>query len=1133
VRRVASAGARGCTLNRASACVGATRRGAVCGGEVAAAAAYKREPAASARASLSGVMRFLATAFTEVPASLVPRDAFYHAEARCGRRLCATTPWLAACGRTADGAPVTMLVGGVEPAVYLDVAGDNDALGEGERAAFAGWLGRTARCSVQSVELVADKVSLRGAEPMTLARVVVADPRHTARVSELWHKDMAAFRGRKLGTRVLEGDVPLATRFAVDAGAVPYCWLECDHAYDVGDGRLAAHWRDVRAHACDSAAGLAVAPLRLVAFDIECVGEPGRLPNAELGDTAIMIGAVTYRDATGTAGDDNVIERVVFVSGHAAVAPSDRLRIVTCDGEAAMLLAFRDYLVEQAADFITGYNTDRFDWPFLLGRACAHGIDEQFRSFGRLRDQPATVQKSKFESSARGREDDTNLSIVGTTNLDMLRWVRPAHKLRSYKLDAVAKKFLGDAEGKTGVHYTEIPRLFAGSPEDRLRLAEYCAYDAELAARIAFSQRVVDNLISMARVTGVDIHTQITGGQGRKVVMQLLRFCTPRDVLVPTRYQPREIEAPPPAAPEPTELARMFGIKTVAPPAKRRAMREPAAFSGAIVVEPKRGYYPTPITTEDFSSLYPSIMIEHNLCYSTLVRPGECCCHGHVADSSVEALRCCVKETPIGARFWRQHVRPGILPQMLRNLLTARAAAKREMNRCKAVAEDASQPADVRAAAKRAAGVWDCQQNALKIACNSIYGYTGAEKGKLPELRISASVTAYGRDMITYIIGLVERFYRGVVNGISPELDGVPLAANVVYGDTDSIMIDFGIDGVARCMQLGRHAATLINAAFRVRYLTPDAAEALRAEIAPTYATLEDALLGNPALYIGLLTTRLTSAIGIVFEKCLFPYLLINKKRYAGDFYMSNALEADKLHQSGIESVRRDNAVYTADTVKEVIKQLMATRDPCVALAVARQRVRALARNQVPLDALVISKGFSKPADAYANAATQPHLVVNARREQREPGSGYSLGDRVPYLFVVRPGQVPGRAARSIDYVEDVDYVRAHNLRPWLDYYISNQLRKPLTRIFDTVWGEGAADSLLFTSDVTAPAPTTSPLLRMFGGSATPAAAPVVVVEPRDAIERRVRVWTSRPRTDTTFMAAFSARAAAADAPPE
>ena len=37
------------------------------------------------------------------------------------------------------------------------------------------------------------------------------------------------------------------------------------------------------------------------------------------------------------------------------------------------------------------------------------------------------------------------------------------------------------------------------------------------------------------------------------------------------------------------------------------------------MLDAKAGYYEVPIATLDFASLYPSIMMAHNLCYSTLV----------------------------------------------------------------------------------------------------------------------------------------------------------------------------------------------------------------------------------------------------------------------------------------------------------------------------------------------------------------------------------------------------------------------------------------------------------------------------------------------------------------------------------
>ena len=46
-------------------------------------------------------------------------------------------------------------------------------------------------------------------------------------------------------------------------------------------------------------------------------------------------------------------------------------------------------------------------------------------------------------------------------------------------------------------------------------------------------------------------------------------------------------------------------------------------YTGAIVIEPERGFYNKPIATLDFASLYPSIIIAHNLCHTTQIRKSD------------------------------------------------------------------------------------------------------------------------------------------------------------------------------------------------------------------------------------------------------------------------------------------------------------------------------------------------------------------------------------------------------------------------------------------------------------------------------------------------------------------------------
>lgn len=220
------------------------------------------------------------------------------------------------------------------------------------------------------------------------------------------------------------------------------------------------------------------------------------------------------------------------------------------------------------------------------------------------------------------------------------------------------------------------------------------------------------NYMEMARVTGVPLGYLLTRGQQIKVVSQLLRKCKEQDLLIPAM--------------------------------KVDANEE---FEGATVIEPVKGYYDVPISTLDFSSLYPSIMIAHNLCYTTLVRSKE-----HLPQGGIDVDYI---QTPAGNYFVKSTVRRGILPEILDNLLKARKRAKEMM-------KNEKDPFRYK--------VLDGRQLALKISANSVYGFTGAQVGKLPCLEISQSVTAFGRTMIEKTKQLVEEkslsllcFYLGVV----------------------------------------------------------------------------------------------------------------------------------------------------------------------------------------------------------------------------------------------------------------------------------------------------------------------------------------------------------------------------------
>jgi DNA polymerase delta subunit 1 len=170
--------------------------------------------------------------------------------------------------------------------------------------------------------------------------------------------------------------------------------------------------------------------------------------------------------------------------------------------------------------------------------------------------------------------------------------------------------------------------------------------------------------------------------------------------------------------------------------------------------------------------------------------------------------------------------------------------------------------------------VLDGRQSALKISANSVYGFTGAQVGKLPCLEISQSVTSFGREMIEKTKALVESEFT-IAKGFEHD-------AKVIYGDTDSVMIKFGVKTLEEAMKLGRLAATTVSSSF------------------PPPIKLE-------------------------FEKCYYPYLLINKKRYAG-LYFTRPDKHDKMDCKGIETVRRDNCELVSNLISTCLEKLLIER---------------------------------------------------------------------------------------------------------------------------------------------------------------------------------------------------------------
>ncbi|XP_028123067.1 DNA polymerase delta catalytic subunit isoform X3 [Camellia sinensis] len=460
--------------------------------------------------------------------------------------------------------------------------------------------------------------------------------------------------------------------------------------------------------------------------------------------------------------------------------------------------------------------------------------------------------------------------------------------------------------------------------------------DAYLPQRLLDKLMFIYNYVEMARVTGVPISFLLSRGQSIKVLSQLLRKARQKNLVIPNVKQ---------------------------------AGSESGTYEGATVLEARAGFYEKPIATLDFASLYPSIMMAYNLCYCTLVTPED-----------VRKLNLppeCVNKTPSGETFVKPNLQKGILPEILEELLTARKRAKADL-------KEAKDPL-VKA-------VLDGRQLALKISANSVYGFTGATVGQLPCLEISSSVTSYGRQMIEHTKKLVEEKFM--------TLGGYEHNAEVIYGDTDSVMVQFGVSAVEEAMNLGREAADYISGTF-------------------------------------------TKPIKLEFEKVYYPYLLISKKRYAGLLW-TNPDKFDKMDTKGIETVRRDNCLLVKNLVNECLHKILIERDIPGAVQYVKNTISDLLMNRMDLSLLVITKGLTKTGDDYEVKAA--HVELAERMRKRDAATAPNVGDRVPYVIIKA-----AKGAKAYEKSEDPIYVLENSIPIDPQYYLENQISKPLLRIFEPI----------------------------------------------------------------------------------
>lgn len=391
-------------------------------------------------------------------------------------------------------------------------------------------------------------------------------------------------------------------------------------------------------------------------------------------------------------------------------------------------------------------------------------------------------------------------------------------------------------------------------------------------------------------------------------------------------------------------------------------------YQGGLVFEPEKGLHKNYILVMDFNSLYPSIIQEYNICFTTVNR------------DNYNAAKIDEGDLPdIPDREAAQ----GVLPRLLNALVSRRREVKKLLKDPKNTAIERAQ--------------YDIKQQALKLTANSMYGCLGYVNSRFYAKPLAMLVTNKGREILMDTRQLAES-----------------IGLRVVYGDTDSVMIDTGVDDFKEAIKIGEEFKIQVNERYKL----------------------------------------LEIDIDNVFKRLL----LHAKKKYAAmttSIDRKTGQEIVKLEVKGLDMRRREYCQLSKDMSTFVLEKILSDADPEQALSDVYEYLEDMTRkikdNEIQVDKFKINTRLSKDPNSYPNGKTMPPVQVALRL--RALGKVIKAGSVITYIITAPASEddkaPPAERARAIQEVLN----KQANLKPDADFYLEKQIFAPVERLVDRIEG--------------------------------------------------------------------------------
>ncbi|MCD6226260.1 MAG: ribonuclease H-like domain-containing protein [Candidatus Aenigmarchaeota archaeon] len=366
--------------------------------------------------------------------------------------------------------------------------------------------------------------------------------------------------------------------------------------------------------------------------------------------------------------------------------------------EKQMLQKFLEIIKQRDPDIILGYNTDNFDFQKIRERAEELKIDLKI---GRDNSNIRFVRRGRF----------TSTKIRGRSHIDLFNFIdhilSPKMKTEVLTLDAVCQEMLG--QGKEKIKWKDIKESWENK-KDLERITKYSLRDSELT--LLLSEQLLPQIFALSKLTSLTPFDASRYTYSQLVEAYLSKNAVANNIIIPNRPKYDQI--------------------------KQRQMKP--IYKGGFVIEPEKGIHEN-IIVFDFRSLYPTIIITHNISPETL------------------NCKCCkqINLIPESKNYFCKKIK-GFIPINLEHIIKKRMKIKEKMKNLKENSEEYKRLYNM--------------QYSLKIIANSTYGYFGYPGSRWYCYECASASAALGRYYIKKIIDIIKKENY-----------------QVIYGDTDSVFI--------------------------------------------------------------------------------------------------------------------------------------------------------------------------------------------------------------------------------------------------------------------------------------------------------------------------------------------------------